>query len=110
MTVNDLITPLQATLYTKPPTAERLVLGCYVGDLLSNVMGKAGANDAWITIMTNINIVAVALLCEISCIVLAEGSKPDPGVVEKADEEGIAILSSPRSAYELAAGLYTLFA
>ena len=43
---------------------DREITGGYCGDLLSWVMGRAKADDAWITIMTNINFVAVASLAD----------------------------------------------
>ena len=55
------------------PTPEREINGAYVGDLLSWVMGKAMADNVWITIMSNVNIVAVATLVDVACILLAEG-------------------------------------
>ena len=44
------------------PEPERVVSGAYMGDLLSWVMGRAQENNAWITIMSNINVAAVASL------------------------------------------------
>ena len=34
--------------------------GCYVGDLLSWVMARAQAGNVWLTVMGNVNAVAVA--------------------------------------------------
>ena len=42
------------------PDPDREIKGCYIGDLLSWVMGRAEADNVWITIMSNINIAAVA--------------------------------------------------
>lgn len=79
--------------------------GAYIGDLLSWVMGRAESGNVWITIMSNINIVAVASLADVACIVLAEGVTPDEGVCAVAEQKGINILSTERSAYELATEL-----
>ncbi len=80
---------------------ERTVAGGYTGDLLSWVMGRAQADEAWVTIMSNNNIVAVAALTDVACIVLAEGVQPDAGVADTARARGVNILKSPLSAYEL---------
>lgn len=76
MTVEQLINDanLRAVCVTEP---EREIEGVYIGDLLSWVMGRARENDAWITIMSNSNIIAVATLADVSCIILAEGVSPD---------------------------------
>lgn len=84
------------------PQGERLINGVYIGDLLSWVMGKAREDNAWITIMTNINVVAVASLSDVACVILAEGTVPDSEVLATATEKGINILSSPLGAYEIA--------
>ena len=85
--------------------SSREVTGVYIGDLLSWVMGRADAGDAWITIMSNINIVAVASLADVACIILAEGVVPDENVCATARQKGINIYTSDKTAYELAAAL-----
>ena len=84
----------------------RNITGGYAGDLLSWVMGRAEAGQAWVTIMSNINVVAVAALTGVSCVILAEGVEPDPGVAERALEKGINLLGtgSPAFAACLAVG------
>ena len=84
------------------PSPERELGGAYIGDLLSWVMGRAREDDAWITIMSNSNIIAVATLADVSCIILAEGVTPDEGVAATAQAKGVNLLSSKESAYEIA--------
>ncbi len=85
------------------PCPEREVSGGYVGDLLSWVMGRASQNNAWITIMSNVNIVAVASLADVSVVILAEGVQADNGVLETAEQKGVNIVSSNLSAFEVSA-------
>ena len=82
---------------------EREIEGGYVGDLLSWVMGKAQSGDVWITIMSNLNIIAVASLTDVACILLAEGVTLDENVIETAKLKQINVLQSDKSAFELAA-------
>ena len=84
------------------PSPDREIGGAYSGDLLSWVMGRASEDDAWITIMSNANIIAVATLADVSCIILAEGVAPDSGVAETAEAKGVNLLCSEKSAYEIA--------
>ena len=100
MTVSELAKQLQLTAFALPDGA-REVTGGYTGDLLSWVMGRAEAGDAWITIMSNANIVAVATLADVSCVLLAEGAAPDKGVRELAAEKGINLLGGAESAFAL---------
>lgn len=82
---------------------KRQVSGGYTGDLLSWVMGRAAADEAWVTIMSNNNIVAVAALTDVACILLAEGVAPDAGVAESARTRGVNVLGSEKPAFQLCA-------
>ena len=84
---------------------EQEIKGGYCGDLLSWVMSKAKCADAWITIMSNINTLAVASLCEVACIVLADDVEPEESVVKTAQAKCINIVGSEKPAYELACEL-----
>ena len=88
------------------PDGDREITGGYMGDLLSWVMGRAHSGDGWITIMSNRNIVAVATLSDVACVILAEDVRPDEGVAELAREKGINLLISPQGAYETALALH----
>ena len=101
MTVNELLVRTDLTAAALPD-GDREVSGVYIGDLLSWVMGRATSGDAWITIMSNRNIAAVATLADTACVILAEGVQPDEGVAELAEEKGINLLLSETSAYDTA--------
>ena len=107
MTVNDLI---KSEAFSEVVLCEpdREIEGVYIGDLLSWVMGRAKSGDAWITIMSNINTIAVATLADTACIVLAEGVTLDDGVKETAKAKGINVVSTSLSAYAAALKLSTL--
>lgn len=101
MTVNELCEKLSLSVLVEGEQ-DREIEGCYIGDLLSWVMGRAGENNAWITVMGNVNAVAVAKLGDISCIILCEESHLDAEAKTRAEQNGIAILSAVEPAYELA--------
>ena len=98
MTVKELAQKLGYKILCMPDE-ERCVSGGYTGDLLSWVMGRLTADQAWVTIMSNVNIVAVANLADPSCIILSESVAPDEGVLEKAQEQGVNILSTEKSSF-----------
>lgn len=78
------------------------VKGCYAGDLLSRVMSRAEAGYAWITIMSNVNVAAVASLTGVSCVILSEGVRPDKQLAEKFEMVDAYVFSTPLSTYEVA--------
>lgn len=87
---------------------DRKVTGGYAGDLLSWVMGRANSGDAWVTIMSNVNIVAVATLADPACIVLSEGVEPDADALNKAEAVGINVLGSDKDTFALCADISAL--
>ncbi len=87
------------------PDGDREVNGVYCGDLLSWVMGRAECDNAWITIMSNVNVVAVASLSDVSCVILAEGVSLDSDAEKAAADKQINVLVSDKSTYEIAVDL-----
>ena len=82
------------------PFPEKIVNGAYTCDLLSRAMVRAERSNVWITVMSNKNIVPIAVLCDISCILLAEDTRLDDAALKLAVSVGINILSSKKSSYE----------
>ena len=105
MTVNELCTTCGFELICMPD-GERSVSGVYIGDLLSWVMGRANEDNAWITIMSNVNVIAVASLSDVACVILAEGVSLDDALKETAQQKEINVLSSKLPAYETAQLLF----
>lgn len=81
---------------------DREISGVYIGDLLSWVMGRASSGDAWITIMSNVNILAVASLTDTSCIIIAEDVSLSEDILETAREKDINIIYSSFGIYDTA--------
>lgn len=100
MTVKEFAERLKLNILTEGDL-EREVTGCYCGDLLSWVMSRAREGDAWLTVMGNINSVAVAVLTDCACVVLTENSPLDEAAREKALQQGVTFLSGEKNAYEL---------
>ena len=75
--------------------------GVYTGDFLSRAMSRVTEGNLWITIMSNVNVIAVASLTDAAAVVLAEGVTLDETALEAAKSKDITVLSSEKSAYEL---------
>ncbi len=87
---------------------ERTVEGGYVSDLLSDVIAGSREGDLWITLQIHQNIVAVAVLNNLAGILIVGGRDPDSETLKKAEEQGVPIMVSKATAYELAGRLYEL--
>ncbi|MEG0230204.1 MAG: hypothetical protein RR640_06330 [Oscillospiraceae bacterium] len=87
---------------------ERLIKNGFCGDLLSWVMGRAKQDDVWVTIITNINIIAVATLADVSLIIIADNAFLSDEVINLAKEKEINLCSSNLSQFELCGLIHRL--
>lgn len=65
-------------------------------------MGRAPAGCAWVTVMGNLNTLAVAALADAACVILAEGAMLDEAAVKKAALQGITVLRTEEPVFETA--------
>ena len=85
---------------------DKVISGVYAGDLLSWVMGHAKSGDIHVTIMSNINVLAVASLLDLSCVILSEGVMPDDEFINLAKEKQINVFSSNNDTYTVCTELF----
>ena len=78
----------------------------YCCDLLSIAMGKAPAGCAWVTVMGNINTLAVVALTDAACVVLAGGVQLDAAAAAKAAQQQITVLSTDEPIFEAALAIH----
>lgn len=105
MNVNELASTLNCEILSLPD-GERLVENIYTGDLLSWVMGRAESGCAWITIMTNVNVCAVASLVDAACVIIAENAEISDEIIAIASVKGVNMLRSCASVYELCVSIH----
>jgi len=98
MTVKEIAEKFNYRIVNTPDSINRQVSGAYACDLLSHAMAKVNEGDAWITVHTNLNVVAVASLTNCACVIIPEGIEIESQTVERANEKGVVFLSSPKSA------------
>lgn len=110
MKVTELARQLDLTIFTGEIGIENEISGGYVSDLLSDVIGNAAEGNVWITLQNHLNVVAIASLKDLACIVLVNGITPSIEVVKKANEEMVPILGSKDKTFDLAGKIYKLLA
>lgn len=81
---------------------ERELTAGYCGDFLSFVMGKAPEGCAWFTVMSNVNVCAVATLADVAVVVLCEGVVPDAALAERVVQQDVNLLLTDKTVYEAA--------
>lgn len=101
MTINDLIKQQALTIISEGDLS-REISKVFCCDLLSVAMSKAPMDCAWVTVMGNVNTLAVASLTDAACVVLAEGTVLDEAVIEQAKTQGITVLSTGEPVFDMA--------
>ena len=106
MKVSELIKILDLHVFAGSEELEKEISGGYVSDLLSDVMGNASENEVWITLQTHQNVIAIASLKDLAAVILVKNLEPDEDTLTRSREEGIPLLGSGMSTFELAGKLY----
>ena len=110
MTVKEFADSMNLKNWTPDVDLTAPIGGGYAGDMLSWVMGRAAEGSVWMTIMSNQNVAAAALMADVACVVLTEGVSPDEALLKQAQGRGLPLFGSPLSTYEFSCSLGALLA
>jgi DRTGG domain len=108
MKLKELAEQLGWELKTQNVPVEAEVRTGYASDLLSDVLANSIEGDLWVTRQTHLNIVAIAVMRDLSGILLVNGAQPEPDTVEKAAEKMVPIFRTPLPTFEIVGRLYQL--
>ena len=108
MNIRDVVERLSLHVKTTTGDLGREITGCYISDLLSDVMANAKEGEIWITLQTHPNIVAVASLKNLAGIIITNNRMPEEETLKKAEDEHITIAISPTTTFEAGGVLYTI--
>lgn len=107
MKVREIAEKLGLNIHVKGDI-EKDVSGCYISDLLSDVMANGMEGEIWITIQTHPNIVAVAVIRGLPAIIMTNGRAPQPDTSQKAETEKITIMTTADTSFNIAGKLYNM--
>jgi len=102
--LEDLLAPLKAQLLTESVQTD--INGCYISDLLSDVLAHAQPGVLWVTVQTHRNVVSVAATKDITAVLFTGDRNPEPSIVVEAEEQGIALLRTSFTTFEAAGKLW----
>lgn len=85
------------------------VNGCYVSEMLSDVLANSKEGNLWITRQTHPNIIGVACIKEHSGILITGNKNIEPETLDKASEGNITVMVSHLQSFETAGAVYALF-
>lgn len=108
MHLNEIKDKLNLTLLHDSNPRNPEVRRGYVSDLMSDVIAHGEEGDIWITYQTHLNVVAIAIMKNMAAVILIQNRELIPAAAEKAEQEGLPVLKSSKSAFEVAGELYQL--
>ena len=106
MTIAELIPLIEAENQIANADLNKEISCGYTCDLLSWVMAHGDEGMAWVTVQTNMNVIAVALLSDMACVILPENIQMEKESLDKAAAEGLCVLKSPLTGYEICGRLH----
>jgi len=109
MNLQEIIDACQFKLLTiEKDFSATIPTGGYASDLLSCVMAGAKHGGVWVTLQAHLNIVAVAALLDQTAVIITENAQPDEATLQKANEEGITLLSSQETTFTVVGMLWEI--
>ncbi|MBN1400425.1 MAG: serine kinase, partial [Anaerolineae bacterium] len=108
MTVEEIVAALGLQVVVGQEHLSREISGGYASDLLSCVMAGAGKDNVWVTLQAHPNVIAVAELIDLACVIITEGTRPQDETLAKAKDRGIPVLLAQQSTFTVAGQLYGL--
>ena len=108
MKVFELVKELNLKIFSGQEGLNNEITGGYVSDLQSDVMENALKGEVWITLQTHSNVVSIASLKELSCVLLVSSLEPEPGTIDSSNKENVPVLGTPLSTFEIAGLLYSI--
>jgi len=106
MKLSDIVSALDLRVAAGAGRLETEVTGGYTSDLLSCAMAGAGKGNVWVTLQGHLNVVAVASLNELAAVIITEGKPVSADTASKAEEEGVVLLQTPLSSYQVIGRLW----
>lgn len=93
-------------LLTESKTLNNDFVGCYATDLLSQAIQGAKSDQILITMISNPNTVGVAIMMDLSCIIISCGKDVSQVMINKANEENIAIIKTKKHTHQVIIDLF----
>ncbi len=106
MNVNELIQLINGKLHNPSANLDREVKGGCGADLMSDVLASIQPEAVLLTGLCNPQVIRTAQMADVAAIILVRGKVPPKETVDLAEQEQIALISSPYGMFELCGRLY----
>ncbi len=108
ISLKEVIEKLKVEPVSSIQSLDRRVAGGYASDLLSCVIKGAKKHSVWVTLQSHVNVVAVASLLGLAGVIITENNRPDRETLNRAENEGVILMITPKSTYTVVGQLTTL--
>jgi len=108
MTIKEVTKRLNLKIKSGNRALNNKITGGYASDLLSDVIANSRKGNIWVTLQIHKNIIAIAVLKELSGIIIVNNREPDSDTIKKAKEENIPVLITSMPAFEVIGKLFEL--
>lgn len=106
MTISDVISLLDAQVLSKTIDLDQNIVTACGSDMMSDVLRYIKQDSILLTGLTNPQVIRTAEMLDIVCLIFVRGKIPAPGIIEKAEELGISVLSTEAAMFEACGILY----
>ena len=87
---------------------DRKIEGAFATDLLSHAIGNAKSGDAWLTVLTNPNMIAPASIADVACLIICDGIEPTELLINKCKTMGISLFKTALPVTDSAVALHRM--
>ncbi len=94
MTVKDIVTILDAELFTGEELLEKQVRAACGSDLMSDVIAFVKDEIALLTGLNTIQAVRTAIIMDVVVLIMVRGKRPSKEMIALAEENGLAVAST----------------
>ena len=107
MTIADMVSILDARVLCGEHRLDRTVHSAFCSDLMSDVLAYVQEDTVLLTGLVNSQSIRTAEMLDLPCVVFVRGKNPHQDAVKRAQELGIAALSTQYTMFETCGKLYT---
>lgn len=106
MTIGDMVQILHAKVLCGEDKLDKPVSTACCSDLMSDVLAFVNEKTVLITGLTNPHVVRTADMLDLKCLVFARGKIPSDDILEQAEEQGLAVITTRETAFTACGLLY----
>lgn len=106
MNVKELVQLIDGHLLNPSANLEREIKGGCGADLMSDVLASIQPEAVLLTGLCNPQVIRTSVMADVAAIIIVRGKNIPKETIDLANEEDIALISSPFGMFELAGRLY----